>query len=356
MPQGDFTAEGLLSVWRGVRRGYAVVSGGVAVEVGEGEPPERPDVRALIMVDPINGHTHCADYGLEIPEGMSLEELVAPPDGLKHRYLRETPDSVLAQDMSRFSADSRSYGFSSFVDFREGGLQGCLTLRGAVPDAVILGRPVSPEFDPEEVSAILDVADGIGISSVSDMPADYIEAVADEVRERQKVFAIHVSERIREDIDFVLSLDPAFVVHMCEADDTDLLKCAEAEVPVVVCPRSNRYFGKVPPIARMQDLGVDIALGTDNGMICSPDPVAEMACFAEMADSQGGDPAGVLSAPFVLRGKLLNLFKQINRASSPGCISLVPMENGDPVGAIRAPSARGYGYARTGKRRNWNGF
>lgn len=137
-----------------------------------------------------------------------------------------------------------------------------------IPGAVILGRPVSKELDTAEVEGILDVADGIGISSISDMDHRYIEAVADIVRERRKVFAIHVSERVREDIDFVLSLDPAFVVHMCEATDSDLAKCAEAEVPIVVCPTSNRYFGKAPPIARAQAAGADLALGTDNGMLC----------------------------------------------------------------------------------------
>ena len=307
---------------------------GVAVECGYGQCPERPDRRGIILTDVVNGHTHCADYGLRIPPGLSLEELVAPPDGLKHRYLRESPDDVLRGNMSLFASDSRAYGSAAFVDFREGGLHGCELLRSAVPDAVILGRPTSPEFDPDEVAAILDVADGIGISSLSDMDHGYIEAVADMVRERRGIFAIHVSERVREDIDLVLSMDPAFVVHMCEATDSDLSKCAEAEVPVVVCPTSNIYFGKVPPIARAQAMGVDLAIGTDNGMLRTPDMVDEARVFTEVAESQGGDPEGVWNALVNLSGKILNRQSNISGRNGTGRLTVLLTDAEDASAAF----------------------
>ena len=274
MTDFDFAAEGLVSDRLGIREGWVTASGGRIVGMGSGSCPAEPDVRGFILADVLNMHTHCADYGLRIPPGISLQDLVAPPDGLKHRYLRETPPEIIGSSMRRFSDASRSGGSVGFVDFREGGADGCRLLRASSPDAVILGRPVSPEFDPEEIDAILETADGIGISSISDMDHGYIEKVADVVRERRMIFAIHASERIREDIDFVLSLDPAFVVHMCEATDSDIAKCAEAEVPIVVCPTSNAYFGKVPPIERALAFGADLAIGTDNGMLCEPDMIS----------------------------------------------------------------------------------
>ena len=301
----DMAVEGTVHGMRGARPGYAVIRGGVLREAGYGECPVEPDRRGTILTDVVNAHTHCADYGLRVPPGLSLEELVAPPDGLKHRYLREASDEELSESMRRFARDSAAAGSAAFVDFREGGEAGCRLLRAAAPEAVILGRPVSPVFDPEEVDRILSVADGIGVSSISDMDRGYIEALADEVRERRMVLGIHVSERVREDIDFVLSLDPAFVVHMCEATDSDLLKCAEAEVPVVVCPTSNLYFGKVPPIARAQAMGVDLAIGTDNGMLRGPDLVDEAGLFARIAEAQGGDPDGAWPAMSRLAGNIL---------------------------------------------------
>lgn len=317
MRDGIEAVEGMLLDRRGLRPGY-MLSGPDGVRVGTGSCPEEPDRRGIILTDVVNGHTHCADYGLNIPEGMSLEELVAPPDGLKHRYLREASEEELSASMRRFGEDSRSSGASAFVDFREGGAAGCRLLRASVPDAVILGRPVSPEFDPDEVADILSVADGIGISSISDMDHGYIEQVADMVREERKIFAIHVSERVREDIDLVLSFDPAFVVHMCEATDTDIVKCAEAEVPIVVCPTSNAYFGKVPPIARAEFLGADLAIGTDNGMLRSPDMVDEASRFVAVACAQGCDPDCVWKALTCLSGKILNQQKNMPNLTEAG--------------------------------------
>lgn len=318
MKEGTKAVEGMLLDRRGLRPGY-MVSGPDGVRVGTGSCPEEPDARGIILTDVVNGHTHCADYGLRVPEGMSLEELVAPPDGLKHRYLREASDEELSESMGRFGRDSRASGASAFVDFREGGAAGCRLLRASVPDAVILGRPVSPEFDPQEIEDILSVADGIGISSVSDMDPHYIEQVADMVRDERRIFAIHVSERVREDIDLVLSLDPAFVVHMCEATDSDIVKCAEAEVPIVVCPTSNAYFGKVPPIARAEALGADLAIGTDNGMLRSPDIVDEASRFVAAACSQGCEPDCVWKALTCLSGKILNQQKIIPEQIGAGC-------------------------------------
>ena len=335
IPVGDMVVEGLVNGRSGLRPGYVIIRDGVAESVGFGSCPEEPDRRGIVLADTVNGHTHCADFGLRIPPGLSLEELVAPPDGLKHRYLREAGPDVLARSMSDFAAASADAGSSTFVDFREGGAEGCRLLRSAAPGAVILGRPLSPEFDPEEVEDILSVADGIGISSVSDMDHAYIEAVADMVRERRKVFAIHASERVREDIDLVLSLDPAFVVHMCEATDSDLLKCAEAEVPVVVCPTSNAYFGKEPPIARAQEMGVDLAIGTDNGMLCRPDMVEEAAAFVRVAESQGGDPEGVWKALTCLSGNLLYPDGSITEHSGQGRLTVLLTDAADAGSALR---------------------
>lgn len=303
---GRLVIEGIVHDHRGSHQGYAIVEDGNVSSTGRGQSPEEPDFIGDMYVDIVNAHTHCGDYGLKVPSGLSLEELVAPPNGLKHRYLAGLSDNSLAWNISQFSKDSRSYGSSTFVDFREGGVVGCRALREVAPEAVILGRPISKEYDPEEMDEILSVADGIGIPSISDMSLEYIEQISDEVRSRNAILGIHVSERVREDIDAVLSLDPAFIVHMCEATDEDLLKCAEAEVPVVVCPTSNMYFGKVTPIARMQQCGVDVAIGTDNGMLCAPDVVSEVRLLSELAFKQGGNPEECWGCMNSISSKFLN--------------------------------------------------
>ncbi len=274
-------ADGFIFTEHGLIRGHAVHENGVT-ELFEGPSKDVPDLYGVIVPSLIDAHTHCADAGVRPKPGMSLEELVAPPDGLKHVYLRNTPRDRLVGDMRSFGSQARANGIATFVDFREGGAEGCRMAREACPDAVILGRPISPEFDPNEIDDILSVADGIALSSLKDIDLSYAERIADRTHRAGKTFALHVSERVREDIDTVLALEPSFVVHMVEATDPDLRKCADSDVPIAVCPRSNRYFGKAPPLKRMMDIGNTVAMGTDNAMLCSPDLRPEADLFSQI--------------------------------------------------------------------------
>ncbi len=319
----------------GLRPDYVVVVDGKVVESDEGRCPEKPDIRGVALCNVVNGHTHCVDYELRVPGGMSLEELVAPSDDPKQRHLREAPEGEIAGNMRKFSVDSRGSGAKAFANFREGSGTGCKLLRTNALNAFILGRPTSPEFDPNEINDILDMVDSIGISNVSNMDHEYIEATADAVRSRRKAFAMHVSERVREDIYLVLSLDPAFMMHMCESTDGDIAKCAEAEVPIVVCPKSNAYFGKVPPIAKAQRLEADLAISTNNGMIRSPNILTEAAVFMDVAECQGGNHFGALGALTDLAEKVLNRAGEIQEPFGTGGLTIVPQAGTDLAGSIR---------------------
>ena len=260
------------------RRGYIGIENGTVVESGDGAPPGRPYIRGIVVPGLVDCHTHVGDAGLKVPAGIGLEELVAPPDGLKHRYLRDVPDGDLISSVKTFTDRMYANGITRFADFREGGLKGCRLLAQARPrpSATVLGRPASAEYDGNEADAILSEADGIGLPSISDMNAGYIDSVADLVHKRGKILALHVSERVREDIDRVISLEPSFIVHMTKASKGDLAKCAAHGIPIVICPTSNAFFGNIPPVRDMMDAGVKIALGTDNAMLCPPDMRPEM--------------------------------------------------------------------------------
>lgn len=297
-------------VWNGdsFEEGYVLLDDGNVVEVGYGYCPYESDVEGCIMPGLTDGHTHIGDAGLRLTRQYGLEELVAPPDGIKHRYLRETPDDVIIDDMREYSKRLTSNGVSDFLDFREGGKKGALMLRSACPRATILGRPISPEFDQNEIDSILDIADGIGIPSITDMPHRYIDSIADAVHRRGKILALHVSERVREDIGYVISLQPDLVVHMTQSTENDLKVCADEDVPVVVCTSSNLYFGMTPPIKMMMDCGVSASIGTDNAMLCPhADIFKEFQCFRSVLSAQGGSDDDALSALIAHAWKLLNV-------------------------------------------------
>ena len=339
---GDFIAGGYI-VEHGSLDPCTVVRSDGKVSIDR-SMPDRCDFSAIFIKDMVNAHTHCGDYGLKAPKGLSLEELVAPPNGLKHRYLSSLNEDDLRENITCFDKASSSYGSASFIDFREGGVEGCRMLRRCSRDAIILGRPISKEYDPEEIHEILSVADGIGISSISDIDRKYLEAIADDVRRERKIFAIHASERIREDIDAILSLDPAFVVHMCEATDGDMAKCAEAEVPIAVCPTSNAYFGKETPIVRMIENGADVILGTDNGMLCEPDLISEASVFSSLVSKQGGDPSAVWNALSGISGKLLYRTIRMEEEIQEHYLTVIPQREKDedaPMAPFRIELNRG---------------
>jgi hypothetical protein len=261
--------------------GYIGMDDSGVAEISEGSAPERPFATGTIVPGLVNCHTHAGDAGLQIDEKMSLEELVAPPKGLKHRYL-EGMGAAIKGPMSEYVNGMSDLGLVGFIDFREGGAEGSKLLRSVSGNATILGRPISKEYDQNEIDSILEYADGIGIPSISDMPVKYIEAVADHVHRKGKRFALHASERVREDIDTILSFEPDFLVHMIASSDSDMRRCADDHVPVVICPRSNMYFDLVPPAKRLLDTDVKVAFGTDNAMLCDADIRKEAAVVRDM--------------------------------------------------------------------------
>ncbi|HYS71338.1 MAG TPA: amidohydrolase family protein, partial [Thermoplasmata archaeon] len=116
------------------------------------------------------------------------------------------------------------------------------------------------------------------------------------------LFALHASERVREDVDGVLDLRPDLLVHLTEATDGDLDRVSDAHVPVAVCPRSNAFFGKVLDLPRMVRAGLRLFLGTDNAMVNGPSMLRELEFAWKIARLRGGvKPRAILE--MALRGR-----------------------------------------------------
>lgn len=281
---------------------------GVIVEAREGRA-RNALARGLTVPGLWNAHTHLGDAVVTQELRGTLEELVAPPNGLKHRVLARAKDEAVVAAMRRAMATMLRTGTTGFADFREGGVKGLRLLYAAQTGlplpGVVLGRPARLAYDAREVAALLRASDGIAVSSYIDWPPGDLEKVAADVRRARKLFAIHCSERIREDIDKVLDLSPAFLVHMVQATDADLERTADAGVPVVVCPRSNAFFGLTPDLPRMLRAGLELRLGTDNAMINVPSVLREMDFAYRVARMRGEVPAREI-VEMALRGRRLH--------------------------------------------------
>ncbi len=224
------------------------------------------DLKGTVIPTFVNMHTHLGDYYYRKELKIPLKDVVGP-GGLKFEILKD--EEKVREGIKEALAFMERCGTSHFVDFREGGEFGVKILRNAVRDrkikGVILGR--------EE---LWDEADGFGLSSISDVDFDFASRMAEKARREGKLFALHASEEKREDIEKVLSLNPNFVVHLLEASDGELKKIKEKNVPVVLTPRANAFWGKIPNIPRFLGHGILLALGTDNGMTSEPCMFREM--------------------------------------------------------------------------------
>ena len=261
----------------GFKSGYFAFEKGKIVETGRGNTPKKPICEGLIVPTFINAHTHIGDSfirekNIELPK--NIEDLVAPPNGLKHKLLREASDEDIIQGMEKSIDFMIKSGTKYFCDFRESGILGISQLKAALQswkiNSLILSRPDSLVYNKNEVDILLKNSNGIAISSISDWDYSELQKVAQDTREKNKIFALHAGERIRENIDDILDLKPNFLVHMLKASESDLIKIKENNIPIIICPRANSFYGLKPDFNLLKKVGVDLLLGTDNAMLNIP--------------------------------------------------------------------------------------
>lgn len=279
-----------------------------AVERGEtGVDVDHPGV---VVPAPTNAHTHLGDRlareRYEI-EGLSVQEAVAPPDGLKHRILRRASQEQITKSIAQALREAHRAGARRVLDFREGGPAGAKALRDAaseVPiETVCLGRPQRPETWEREREELVERVDGIGISGLGDQPIELSRQQSDWAHEHGKRVALHLSETEREDTEAALGLEPDLLVHCTQCTDADVERIAQAGVSVAACPRSNRLFGRRPPLAKLLEAGITVGLGTDNAMFHEPDVLAEAAFVAREWPSLEADTILATACRFHLPGE-----------------------------------------------------
>ncbi len=223
---------------------------------------------------PVNAHTHVGDSFInEEPRG-TLPDIVGP-GGLKHRFLDNADQDVVINYMSHTNGFMENSGILSYFDFRENGINGINELKKSKKRFVrplIFARP----YKNDNISTIINSSDGIGISSISDMDYDDIYNLSIETHKKNKIFALHFSENLREDINKIIDLKPDLLIHGIEANNIDLEQIHEKQIDIAITPRSNIFYGKRPDYNKFLKYNINLMLGTDNVFVTEPDIFSEM--------------------------------------------------------------------------------
>lgn len=294
----------------GARPAFVRLRNGRVTEVGTRgtEHPRAGErtIHGIVVPSPVNAHTHLGDsVSVREPPPGPVSRLIQPPHGYKFRLLADSSPEEKVRAIRRSLDRMAREGVAAAVDFREEGRAGVELLREAARTSPVrvlaLGRPVARPVVPHELSRLLAISDGVGLSSARDETEETRRTVARACRAAEKRFALHASEAVREKPESYLDPRPDLLIHLAKATDDDLVAVREDRVSVAVCPRSNALFGRQPDLFAMEHVGLRVLLGTDNAMFQAPSIWREME-FAYVASRLRRRP---VSAAFLARAALV---------------------------------------------------
>lgn len=288
-----------------------------------GETCERLDQGALVVIPGLyNGHTHMGDSALpDGATGLTLEEAFFRPAGYKYRELAKlTREEHLPHLVAHLRYMART-GIVGHLDFREQGAAGAELLREASRitgvDSVILNQFDVPPFSSAELdanvaplpssaraelAAMLAVADGFSESTMNDLTDAAWREIRAATASAKKLRAIHCLESAayrdrslavtgRGDLVRAIEVcDADLIVHLTVADAGEIALLARSGKTAAINPRANAVLGlPLPPVAALLKAGVNLLLGTDNGMLNAPSLLPELDFAYKLARSQSAD-------------------------------------------------------------------
>ncbi|HEY9877674.1 MAG TPA: amidohydrolase family protein, partial [Leptolyngbyaceae cyanobacterium] len=276
----------------------------------------------VIMPGMYNSHTHMGDSCLpDGATGMTLEQGFFRPHGYKYRELAKQSETEHLEHITNHLRYMARTGTIGHIDFREQGVYGSQLLRWASEvtgvRSVILGQFNELPFTPHqlqqnqeglspgaiaELKALLAVADGFSESTMNDLTDIAWSQLREITDQRGKLRAIHCLENEgyrdvslavtgRGDLERAIDVyTPHLVIHATVANAEEIALLSKHEVTVVLNPRANANLGlPLPPIAALMESQVNLLLGTDNGLLNSPNLFAELDFTYKVAKSQFGD-------------------------------------------------------------------
>lgn len=262
----------------------------------------------ILLPGLINSHVHIGDsIGKDVSASSELNQRIHPQYGIKKTILERTPSSQLMQMIRNAAMSMLHKGITTFVDFREGGLEGINLIQNAVENIpikkIILGRidfnmnyentnttigflkngkdigsksktlgnmnMIEENDIINQGSKIIENCDGFGISGANENTDEMLwrynkiimkyeqEQEQTELKSHRKdpVVAIHAAEAetaVMESVKkykkteierTINTLNPDIYIHVTNPSKSDLQLLYQNKKKIVICPRANGVLG-----------------------------------------------------------------------------------------------------------------
>ena len=282
------------------------------------------DESNLLMIPGfINSHVHVGDnFAKEAGYNKDLIDVVAPPNGIKHKLLAKTPKDVKVRGIKKAVMEMLSSGITTFIDFRENGVEGLNLIKEALQGSLMKYLALGRFKNENDADSVYELADGIGLVSYKHISKALKEKLKSKKTKNYKIIACHCAENIRNDAlikEIIADQLIDVVVHGTQLNKSDLEQLKKNNISLILCARSNGYFGVgFPPIIEILKQKISISLGTDNMMANNPDLFEEMRYLH--AISRVLDKSVDLNARELLRMVTINAAKNYGMDEDIGSI------------------------------------
>jgi len=248
---------------------------GKYVDLRENEP------NLLMVPGLINSHVHVGDsFAKEMGFNKDLIEVVAPPNGIKHKLLKQTSKEVKIKGIKKAVLEMLSNGITTFIDFRENGIEGLTLIKEALKDSQINYLTLGRFNNENDINSVYELADGIGLVTYKHISRAMKEKLRRKKDKNNKIIACHCAENVRNDaliMDIFKDKLIDVIVHGTQFNKSNLELVNKNSLSLILCPRCNGYFGVgFPPITEILKLKIPLSLGTDNMMANNTDLFEEM--------------------------------------------------------------------------------
>lgn len=248
----------------------------------------------------LNAHVHIGDSIIKDEgDGLTLSEMVKPPNGIKHKALEKSEPEDIISGMKSSICDMLQSGTTHFIDYREGGIEGVKLLRKASKNlpinATILGRDSSfygedPDMNlvKRQLHKLLKVSDGVGLSGFGEVSEEVADLISRECEKKGKISSIHTAESLSaqnesiektgfSEVERAINSSLDQVVHCTNASTNDVEKISKSNTCMVLCPRANATLNVgIAPIKEILNHDIRPLIGSDNIMLNAPNIMRDL--------------------------------------------------------------------------------